>query len=112
MTGQKKPQTELTGQLMDKLFTATSNRKLTVPNLYMIFYPPIIEYTGMTRPDPLNAHCASIGMTIEIIFDDAHMPLEDNGERTSETSCSLQNATICERVQASLSSYWMAFPNG
>jgi hypothetical protein len=110
MTGQKKPQAESTRQLMDKLFTATSNRKLTIPNLYMIFYPPIIEYTGMTRSDPLNVHCASIRTKIEITFYDAHMPLEDNGKRTSETP-SLLNATICERVQSSPSPYWTAFPN-
>ena len=83
MTGQKKPQTESTGQLMDKPFTKISNRKLTIPNLYMIFYPPIIEYTGMTRPDPLNVHCASIWTKIEITFYDAHMPLKENGELTS-----------------------------
>jgi hypothetical protein len=48
MTGQWKPQTELTGQeLMDKLFTEASFRKLTrTPNLYMISFPPTIEYTG------------------------------------------------------------------
>ena len=62
---------------------ADSNRKLTIPNLYMIFYQPIIEYTGMTRPDPRNVHCASIRMKIEITFYDAHMPLEENGELTS-----------------------------
>jgi hypothetical protein len=68
---------------MDKQFTEISNRKLTIPNLYMIFYPPIIEYTGMARPDPLNVHCASIRTKIEITFYDAHMPLEENGELTS-----------------------------
>jgi hypothetical protein len=85
MTGQRKPQTISTGQLMDKPFTKISNRKLTIPNLYMIFYPPIIEYTGMPRPDPRNIHCANIRMKIEITFYDAHMPLEDkeNGELTS-----------------------------
>ena len=82
MTGQRKPQTESTGQLMDKLFTEISIRKLTTPNLYMIFSPPIIEYTGMTRPDPLNVHCASIRMKIEITFYNAHMPLADDGERS------------------------------
>jgi hypothetical protein len=64
-------------------FTEISNRKLTIPNLYMIFYPPIIKYTGMTRPDPLNVHCASIRMKIEIIFYDALMTLADDGERSS-----------------------------
>jgi hypothetical protein len=83
MTGQRKPQTESTGQLMDKLFTETLIRKLTPPNLYMIFSPPIIEYTGMTRPDPLNVHCASIRMKIAITFYDAHMPLADDGKRSS-----------------------------
>ena len=83
MTGQKKPQTESTEQLMDKPFTEIPNRKLTIPNLYIVFYPSIIEYTGMTRPDPLNVHCASIRMKIEITFYDAHMPLEENGELTS-----------------------------
>jgi len=81
--GQKKLQTESTGQLTDKPFTEISNRELTIPNVYMIFYPPIIEYTGMIRPDPLNVHCASIRMKIEITFYDAHMPLEENGELTS-----------------------------
>jgi hypothetical protein len=84
MTGQKKLQTESTGQLTDKPLTEISNRKFTIPNLYMIFYPPIIEYTGMIRPDPLNVHCgASIRTKIEITFSDAHMPLEENGELTS-----------------------------
>jgi hypothetical protein len=83
MPGQKKPQPESTGQLMDKPFNEISNRKRTTPNLYMIFSPPIIEYTGMTRPDPLNVHCASIRTKIEITFYDAHMPLKDNGELTS-----------------------------
>ena len=68
---------------MDKPFTEISNRKPTIPNLYMIFYPPIIEYTGMTRPDPLNVHCASIRMKIEIIFYDAPMTLADDGEQNS-----------------------------
>ena len=57
-------------------------RKLTTPNLYMIFSPPIIEYTGMTGSDPLNVHCASIRMKIEITFYNAHMPLADDGERS------------------------------
>ena len=83
MIGQKKLQTESIGPLMDKPFIEISNRKLTIPNLSMIFYPPIIEYTGMTRPDPLNVHCASIRTKIEITFYDAHMPLEENGELTS-----------------------------
>ena len=68
---------------MDKPFTEISNRKPTIPNLYMIFYPPIIEYIGMTRPDPLNVHCASIRMKIEITFYDAQRPLADDGERGS-----------------------------
>jgi hypothetical protein len=83
MTGHWKSQTQSTGQLMDKLFTKALIRKLTTPNSYMIFSPPIIEYTGMTRPDPLNVHCASIWMKIEIIFYDAHMPLVDDGEQSS-----------------------------
>ena len=68
---------------MDKLFTKTLIRKLTTPNLYMIFSPPIIEYTSMTRPDPLNVHCASIWTKIEIIFYDAPMTLADDGEQNS-----------------------------
>ena len=60
MTGQWKPQTELTWQLTDKLSTDASTRKLTTPNSYMIFSPPTIEYTGTTRHDTLNVHCVSI----------------------------------------------------
>jgi hypothetical protein len=111
MTRQRKPQTESTGQLMDKPFTETSIRKLTTPNLYTIFSPPIIEYIGMTRPDQLNVHCASIQMKIEIIFYNAPMTLADDGERSSYTP-SVRNVTIYERVQSSPSSYWTAFPNG
>jgi hypothetical protein len=50
----------------------------------MISSPPIIEYyTGMTRPDLLNIHCASIRMKIEITFYNAQRPLADNGEQSS-----------------------------
>jgi hypothetical protein len=35
---------------------------------------------SMTRPDPLNVHCASIRTKIDITFYDAHMPLKENGE--------------------------------
>jgi hypothetical protein len=83
MTGQWKPQTKSTGQLMDKLFTEASIRKLTTPNLYMISSPPTIEYTGMTRPDPLNVYRARVRMKIEITFYDVQRPLADDGEQSS-----------------------------